>query len=114
MLYIPQTSLREALLKESQTSGLAGHFGHDKTFTALSFKSVWPQLREDAINFIKRCYICQTSKGSSQSTSIYTPLPMPLSIWKDLSMDFVLGLPRTQRGLLDFMVCLEQLFSIEI
>ena len=35
-LCIPHTSLREALLKEAHSSGLAGHFGQNKTVEIIS------------------------------------------------------------------------------
>ncbi|KAA0026079.1 Transposon Ty3-I Gag-Pol polyprotein [Cucumis melo var. makuwa] len=46
-LCIPHTSLREALLKEAHSGGLAGHFGQDKTLEILSSKYYWPQLQKD-------------------------------------------------------------------
>jgi hypothetical protein len=35
-LCIPKCSMRENLLKEKHSGGLAGHFGHDKTFSKLN------------------------------------------------------------------------------
>ena len=91
------SSLREALLKEAHSRGLAGHFGQDKTFHILFSRYHWPQLRKDTNNFVKRCIICQTTKGTSTNARLYSPLPIPTTIWEDLSIDFVLELPKTQR-----------------
>jgi hypothetical protein len=97
-LCIPRCSMRDNLLKEKHSGGLARHFGHDKTFAQLSSLYYWPGMREDVKKFLDRCKICQHGKGKRQNTGLYHPLPIPERPWDEISMDFVLGLPRTKKG----------------
>jgi hypothetical protein len=48
-LCILNCSMRENLLKEKQSGGLAGHFGHDKTFVKLRKAYFWPKMRTDVM-----------------------------------------------------------------
>ena len=52
----------------------------------------WPGLK-----IVGQCCTCQLAKHRKQNTGLYTPLPMPDRTWPDVSIDFVLGLPRTFR-----------------
>jgi hypothetical protein len=62
-LCIPKCSMRENLLKEKHSGGLAGHFGHDKTFAQLNNSYYWPGMREEVKKFVNRCNIFQYAKG---------------------------------------------------
>jgi hypothetical protein len=42
-LCIPKCSMRENLLKEKHSGGLAGHFSHEKTFAKLNESYFWPE-----------------------------------------------------------------------
>jgi hypothetical protein len=55
-------------------------------------------MRTDVKKFVDRCRICQHTKGKRHNIGLYQPLPIPERSWDAMSMDFVLGLPRTQRG----------------
>ncbi|GJS97408.1 putative reverse transcriptase domain-containing protein [Tanacetum coccineum] len=94
-LCIPDTSLRLKIIKELHGEG---HVGCDRTLQLVQASYFWPTMRKEVDRYVKRCRICQVSKGTSTNAGLYMPLHVPLQPWVDISIDFVLGLPRTQRG----------------
>ena len=58
----------------------------------------WPSLKRDVAHIVSQCRTCQLGKVKKQNSGMYTLLPVPHTLWQDLSMDFVLGLPKTARG----------------
>ncbi|XP_057812070.1 uncharacterized protein LOC131026252 [Salvia miltiorrhiza] len=97
-LCVPQCSLRELLLLESHGGGLMGHFGIAKTLAVLHEHFFWPHMKRDVEKICGRCVTCKQAKSRVSPHGLYTPLPIPNAPWIDISMDFVLGLPRTKRG----------------
>ena len=97
-LCIPNCSMRDNLIKEKHSGGLGGHFGADKTFEQLSHFYFWPKMRSEVEKYVKNCKVCQYAKGRIQNTGLYVPLPIPDRPWDMVSMDFVSGLPKMQRG----------------
>lgn len=94
-LCIPSCSLRLKIISELHNEG---HVGRDRTLQLVTLSYFWPTLRRDVERFVERCRVCQQAKGKASNAGLYLPLPIPTQLWTDISMDFVLGLPRTQRG----------------
>uniref|UniRef100_A0A151UFE0 Transposon Ty3-I Gag-Pol polyprotein n=1 Tax=Cajanus cajan TaxID=3821 RepID=A0A151UFE0_CAJCA len=75
-----------------------GHFGIEKTLSLLKEKLFWPHMKRDVQRFCSSCIVCLQAKSTTKPHGLYTPLPISNAPWVDISMDFILGLPRTQRG----------------
>jgi hypothetical protein len=90
--------MKENLLKEKHSGGIIGHFHHEKKFPQLNGSYYWPGMRAEVKIFVNNYNICQYAKGKKQHTGLYQPLPIPKRPWDAISMDFMLGLLRTQRG----------------
>jgi hypothetical protein len=112
-LCIPKCSMRGNLLKENHSGGLVGHFGHDKTFALLISSYYWPGMRIEVVKFVNICRIYQHAKGKRQNIGLYQPLSIPERPWDAISMDFVLGLPRTQRGCDSIFVVVDRFSNME-
>ncbi|CAA3012537.1 integrase [Olea europaea subsp. europaea] len=74
-----------------------GHFGIQKALDVLKEHFYWPKMKSDVERICSRCIDCKNVKSKVLSQGLYTPLPTPSESWVDISMDFVLGLPRTKR-----------------
>ncbi|XP_074303230.1 uncharacterized protein LOC141637664 [Silene latifolia] len=96
-LCVPKHPIRELLVREAHGGGLAGHFGVAKTVKILKEHFLWPRLQKDVHNIVGKCVTCQVSKSKFKPGE-YTPLPIPVRPWDGVSMDFIVALPRTQRG----------------
>ncbi|KAF5448338.1 hypothetical protein F2P56_028883 [Juglans regia] len=107
-LCIPCGSFREFIISELHGGGLAGHLGVDKTFALVYDRFFWPRLGRDVHKIVARCRVCQVNKGIKQQAGLYTSLPIPDRPWQHLSMDFVLGLPKTLRQHDSIMVVVDR------
>ena len=94
-LCVPRTSIRDFLIWETHAGGLSGHHGVNKTIQALEYQFFWPSLKRDVGRIVSRCLTCSRAKMTKQNAGLYLPLPVPARPWDDVSLDFVLGLPRT-------------------
>ncbi|RDY08353.1 hypothetical protein CR513_07442, partial [Mucuna pruriens] len=56
-------------------------------------------MKRDVHHIYDRCLVCKSTKAKVKPHGSYTPLPIPIMPWVDLSMDFVLGLPRSKGSL---------------
>jgi hypothetical protein len=58
---------------------------------------------------VRCCVTCHKAKSKLKPYDLYTPLPIANNPWEDISMDFVLGLPRTKKGRNSIFVVVDQL-----
>ena len=107
-LCVPQCSMRELLVRESHGGGLMGHFSVKKTLDVLHDHFFWPRMRRDVEWVCSRCITCKRVKSRVLLHGLYTPLPVPSEPWVDISMDFVLGLPRSKRGMYPIFVVVDR------
>ncbi|GJS40210.1 RNA-directed DNA polymerase [Tanacetum coccineum] len=111
-LYCDDPDFKEiwTIVLKGHAGGLAGHFGRDKTLALFREQFYWPKMEHDVNRLLERCRTYHIAKTHSSNAGLYTPLSIPVAPWEDVNLDFVLGLPRTQRAKDSIMVVVD-LFS---
>nr|GEY95977.1 retrotransposon protein, putative, Ty3-gypsy subclass [Tanacetum cinerariifolium] len=98
-LVVPiDASLREALLTEAHSSPFSVHPGSTKMYHDLKQYFWWSGMKRDVATFVSRCLVCQQVNIEHQrARGLLQQLDIPVWKWDEISMDFVTGLPQTQR-----------------
>ena len=103
-LYIPADhAFREELMSKHHDDPHAGHYGAERTSELLRRKYYWEQLEQDVSDYIKSCNACQMQAihrhkpyGEMQS------LPRPCQPFEEITLDFITGLPTSQRSGIEY------------
>ena len=99
-LFVPQsdeTALQ--LIYHFHNTSAAGHPGRAKTAELVRRTYIWPRMHLDIARYIRNCHQCIRSKSSrSLPQGFLQPLEVPLRAWRDISIDYVTGLPECKRN----------------
>ena len=96
-------------MREAHGRGLIGHLGVKRTLDILHEHFFWPKMKHDVEKICNRCITCKKAKSKVLPHGLYTPLPVPNEPWVEISMDFVLGLPRSKKGRDSIFVVVDRL-----
>jgi len=108
-LCVLRCSTRELLIRDAHGGSLASHYGENKTFIMLRGHYYWPGIVKDVQDILKRCGTCQVTISHFSPHGLCTPVPIPTIRWVDVSMNFILGLPKTQRNKDSIFVIVDRL-----
>jgi hypothetical protein len=103
-------NLRNEIIEAFHSPVTAGHFGRDRTGTAISKHYWWPNYTVQIDEWVRRCALCQANKPhNARAPGKLQPLPIPENSWDSVSVDFITNLPLTARGNDAIMVVVDRL-----
>jgi len=80
-----------------------------KTLDRISSNFYWPHMQSQIREHVLSCAICQQAKTETKlPDGLLHPLPIPVQVWEDISMDFIVSLPPA-RGFSMIMVVVDRL-----
>jgi hypothetical protein len=71
-----------------------GHGDVKHTTTFLKKSYYWPNLKDDAEEYVKTCLTCQQNRTfNKKQIGLFRPLSIPERPWESVFMDFMVNLP---------------------
>ena len=79
----------------------------------LNEKYWWYGWKRDVVEYVALCDTCQRVKAEHQRpTGLLQPMKIPEWKWEKVGMNFIVGLPRTQRGYDSIWVIVDRLTKV--
>jgi hypothetical protein len=93
------------VISEFHATPTVGHFGLTKTYDQVKCYFFWDGMKREVHKFLAECDVCQCNKGETiKSLGTLHSLSIPPAIWWDISMDFIVGLPKSNNKLVIIVV----------
>ncbi|GKA94928.1 putative reverse transcriptase domain-containing protein, partial [Tanacetum coccineum] len=91
--------LRTVIMHESHKSKYSIHLGSDKMYQDMKKLYWWPNMKADIATYVSKCLTCARVKAEYQRPSGLLVQPeIPQWKWDNITMDFVMKLPKSLQG----------------
>jgi hypothetical protein len=88
--------IKKTILDEAHQSKFSIHPGSTKMYQDLKQNFWWSNMKVDIAKYVAECDTCHRMKASHlKSAGVLQPLSIPMWMWDDISMDFIVDLPLT-------------------
>ena len=113
-IVVPQFELMtEKVMKEAHDTPLSIHPGSTKMYLDIRQKYWWSNMKQDIARYIEECDVCHRVKAEHQKPAgLLQPLLIPEWKWDKIQMDFVTGLPKSQKGNDAIFVVIDQFLKV--
>jgi hypothetical protein len=100
LLCVPQKfEVKMDILRDGHRTPYTVHPSETKMYTDLKQNFWWKRMKFDIAKYVAACGVCQMVKAEhKRHAGLLKPLEILEWKWEHITMDFVVGLPRTPRG----------------
>ncbi|GJZ30596.1 putative reverse transcriptase domain-containing protein [Tanacetum coccineum] len=94
-----QRCRRTVIMHESHKSKYSIHPGFDKMYQDMKKLYWWPNMKADIATYVSKCLTCAKVKAEHQRPSGLLVQPeIPQWKWDNITMDFIMKLPKSSQG----------------
>jgi hypothetical protein len=89
---------QQHILQAVHSGGIGGHSGITPTYNRIKTLFAWPNMKQTMQHYVQQCQVCQQAKIEHiRQPGLLQPLPVPSQAWEIVSLDFIEGLPSSDR-----------------